>query len=261
MDIKKQEVEKAAQILLGKALPSPKAPDLAGFVSKTLQQAQEENTRSALVMIRYKSLNGNLKTREILIRKILKNQSDLYIQGVAMDIKAPRLIKVANIQEITDPVTKRKYTDPYQFLKTKLGIKIEEEAMTTPKENDFSRAVNSVGNEITVLMYLVAIDGRRRKEERAIVLEYVKNRTPNLAYDEKEMDEYLISVAPDAESFKNALMGALNQDRDSLDAFMTAVLKIITADDHIHEKERHFLTYLVQLLAQKGVLVKLPLRS
>lgn len=259
MEIRTDDVLDAVRILKTPknfsipTIPAPKS------IATTLKKATEKNTGvSVLVSMYYTSLSGNDKERDILIRRVVRNKNDWYIDGVAMDIRAPRLIKVSQIKKIIDVGSGRTYDNPYLFLQNKMGIEINNDIL--PDEpSDFSKAIARTNHEITVLMYLVAIDGVRNKKERHSVLDYVKSRTSDLNYDEDELNEYLISVAPDEESFINALHKVLNKDKQTIEAFIKGMLQVITADNTIHERERAFLIRIINLLEHDGFEITLPL--
>ncbi len=259
MEIRTSDVQDAVRILKTPitVLTQPTAP-APKSIAETLHKATERNTgASLLVSMRYTSISGNEKERDILIRRVIHNKNNWYIDGVAMDIRAPRLIKVAQIKQIMDVGSGRIYDNPYVFLQNKMGVEINNDIL--PEEpSDFSKAIARTHHEITVLMYLVAIDGIRNKNERGAVLDYVKSRTTDLSYSDEELNEYLISIAPDEESFINALHKVLNKDKSTIEAFIRGMLQVITADGTIHEKERAFLVRIINLLEHDGFEISLP---
>ncbi len=228
-------------------------------IAQTLTQSEEKAVaRSVLTRIAYKSLSGKEKEREILIRRVIKNKDDLFIDGVALDLNAPRLIKVSHILHITDPASGTIYDNPYQFLQQKMGIQIDNRLLPEPM-SDLSKAIERTSHEITVLMYLVAIDGVRDKRERQQILDYVKSRTSDLSYNEAELNEYLISLAPNEESFTQALHLALTQPKETVQAFVAAMIKIIMADGNVDPTERAFLMHIISLLEREGFEFSLPI--
>ncbi|MBR5129648.1 MAG: TerB family tellurite resistance protein [Alphaproteobacteria bacterium] len=206
---------------------------------------------SMLVGITYKSNDGSIKEREFLIRRVIHNKNDMYIDGMAVDIKAPRLIKVSQILKIDDVGTGRKYDNPYKFLQDKLGIGIADEILPEQLPT-FAKVIERLHNEITVLMYVVAIDGIREKSERGVVAKYVRSQTPDLTYSDEELDDYLISIAPDATSAGMAFQRILTKDKNILQSFIEALINVIMANGQADEKERIFLAKVLDLLESQG---------
>ena len=107
-------------------------------------------------------------------------------------------------------------------------------------------------NEIAVLMYVVAIDGIREKVERGAVAKYVRSQTTDLTYTDEELDDYLISVAPDATSAGMAFQRVLAKDKNAIQSFVEALINVIMANDEANEKERIFLAKVMDLLESQG---------
>lgn len=206
---------------------------------------------SMLVGITYKSNDGSVKERDFLIRRVIHNKNDMYIDGMAVDVKAPRLIKVSQILKIDDIGTGRHYDNPYKFLQDKLGIGIADEILPEQLPT-FAKVIERMHNEITVLMYVVAIDGIREKSERSVVAEYVRSQTTDLTYSDTELDDYLISIAPDATSAGMAFQRVLAKDKTVLQSFIEALINVIMANGTADEKERIFLAKVLDLLESKG---------
>lgn len=261
MEIKQQDILDTIKSLKGVENNAISATDPAAIpnvVRETLQKSNESTSGVSIkAIISYESLSGHIKNREFLIRRIIKNKDEYFIDGLALDIDAPRLIRVSQISYIMDPVSEYTYSDPYQFIQNVLGVDVEDYYLPEPM-SDFAKAIKEVGNEITVLMYLVAIDGVRRPEERERVLAYVKRRIPYLKYDETQMNDYLISLAPDDDSFSMAFHRVLKKGKLVIQPMLETVLDIIMADGVIHTKEKAFLARLIDLLRQDGYEIDLP---
>ncbi|MBQ9089460.1 MAG: hypothetical protein IJY58_00210 [Alphaproteobacteria bacterium] len=259
MEIKEQDILDTIQSLRG--TPSHPQPDLSvapAVVRDTLTQSDENRVGiSVMVSVGYKSMTGNIKNRDFLIRRIIQNKNEYFLDGLAIDIHAPRLIKVSQISFIQDKVTRHTYSNPYQFLQDILGVQVQRDLLTDTM-TDFAKAIQETGQEITVLMYLVAIDGVRSSIERKKVLEYIKRRVPYLNYDEDKMNDYLISMAPDDDSFSMAFQRVLKKGIVVIQPLFETVLSIIMADEQIHAKERAFLARLIDLLKQDGYVFNLP---
>lgn len=107
-------------------------------------------------------------------------------------------------------------------------------------------------------MYLVAIDGQRDKKEREVVFNYIKSRTADLTYADSDLNDYLISLAPDTESFSNALEQVLKKEKTVVQRFIETVLDIIMSDGKIDPRERNFLIKLMDILEKDGYEITLP---
>ena len=70
---------------------------------------------SAKVRIKYISLSGESKERDVVIRRVFKKSSEVLIDALCLDINAPRLIKMKNILQLIDVQTKTLYTKPDLF--------------------------------------------------------------------------------------------------------------------------------------------------
>ena len=147
---------------------------LPPLIEETLSSSTESRAGvSFLVTVNYQSLSGNIKSRDFLIRRIIKHQNEYYLDGLAMDVKSPRLIRVAQISFIKDKAATNGYSNPYRFLQEVLGVEIDN-ALLPEDMSDFAKAIKETGDELTVLMFLVAVDGIRSSTEREKVLAYVR---------------------------------------------------------------------------------------
>jgi tellurite resistance protein len=105
---------------------------------------------------------------------------------------------------------------------------------------------------------LTALDGHRDKREREKVLEYIRSRTADLTYEPDELNEYLISLAPDEVCFSSALSQVLNKGQKVVQTFLETVLDVIMANGKVDDKERAFLIRIMDLLEQDGYEISLP---
>lgn len=234
------------------SMPAPQATVMPSSVKQTLDNSEEKRTGIAvLVSLTYKSLSGNDKTRDFLIRRVIHSDKEMFFEGLAMDIRAPRLVKVSNIKEIRDIATGRIYPNPYQFIQNRLGVSVADEIL--PEQlPPFAEVIKRMHNEIAVLMYIVALDGIREKVERMSVLKYVKEQTTDLSYSDEELNDYLISVAPDAESAGMAFQRILAKDKKTIQIFVEALIDVIMSNGGADPKERVFLAKVMELLEQQG---------
>ena len=262
MDAKAKSLHEAIALLnQGRQMPlvdskTPPPPSIKGI----MDTSHEANTGiSLLVTIKYRSLSGHLKDRDILIRRVIQSKTDLYLDGVAMDIRAPRLIKVSQILEVRDITTGRIYQNPFEFVENRLGITLPQNSVKKEPKNDFSKLIERTAQEMSVLMYLVAIDGKRDKKEREVVFNYIKSRTTDLTYSDSDLEDYLISLAPDTESFSAALGEILKKENSVVQRFIETILDVIMVDGKIDPRERSFLIRQMDVLEQDGYEITLPI--
>lgn len=231
---------------------SPLPGQIPSEIHETLHSGHETRVGvSMLVGITYKSISGNYKDRDFLIRRVIQGKNEIYIDGLATDIRAPRLVKVSQIDQIRDIGSGRIYDNAYRFLQDKLGITVADDILPE-KLSEFAKVIEQMYNEITVLMYVVAIDGIREKTERNTVAKYVRAQTPNLNYTDTELDEYLISIAPDAPSAGMAFQKVLAKDKSVLQPFIEALINVIMANGDVNPKEQAFLAKVMDLLESQG---------
>lgn len=255
MEIKEQDILKTIQ---GDCPQMIEMPEVPSVIQETLINSDEERAGiSVLALIGYKSLTGHIKNREFLIRRVIQNQNDYYLDGLAMDIHMPRLIRVKQISFIQENSTGKIYSNPFKFLQQVLGIDVNN-SIFDEEMSDFAKAIQETGNELTVLMYLVAVDRIRSAVERKKVLAYVRRRVPYLDYDEEKMNDYLISLAPDDDSFSMAFHQILKKGIIVIQPLIETILDIILADGQVHVKERALLARLIDLLKQDGYQFQLP---
>ena len=272
MAIQSKDILKAIQELSGRTDHSfvpdslrakeqePTSQNLPKTVAEHLGSKDERGIGiSMLVSMSYKSLSGNVKNRDILIRRVVQSHGEFFINGLAMDIKAPRLIKVKDISEIRDVITGKVYTNPVEFIENRLGIPLVSDAQKAKSvQSDFQKVIERTGPAMTVLMYLSGIDGVRRPAERQKIMDHVRSRTQDLNYSDEELNEYLISLAPDLESFKMALQQVLSKDKDVIQKVVQSMLSVITIDNKIDDRERAFISRIISLLEQEGFEFNLP---
>lgn len=273
MSIQTKDIVRAIQELSGKT-DSSYAPDPFNVRSSERSNAQimEESTQNAdmekpqdqrvgisiLVSMSYKTPTETIKDRDILIRKVVHSHGDFFINGLAMDIKAPRLIKVKDITEIRDLTTGRIYQNPTEFIEQKLGIPLVADTQQATAKSDFQRVIERTGPAMTVLTYLSGLDGMRRPDERKKIMEHVRSRTTDLNYTDDEINDYLVSLAPDLESFKMALQQILSKDKSVVQSVVQSMLDVVTVDNKIADRERAFISRIIGLLEKEGFEFNLP---
>ncbi len=238
---------------------------LINAIPEPIQKIENESTEkqsgiSLLVSMDYVSLSGHEKNRDVLIRRVIQSKKEIYLDVLVMNIRMPRLIKVSNIREIRDITSGHIYTNPCEFIQNRLGVDVGiPKQETLNNENGFKLVIERCSHEMVVLMYLTALDGHRDKREREKVLEYIQTRTSDLTYEQDELNEYLVSLAPDEVCFSSALSHVLNKGQKVVQPFLETVLEVIMANGKIDDKERAFLIRIMDLLEQDGYEISLPI--
>ena len=261
MNIKAENLSEAIAVLnqnRTNIITTKPVSEISQSAKGVIDNAQEKRTGiSVLVSMTYQSLSGNIKNRDVLIRRIINSKGEFYIDGVALDIRAPRLIKLSCVSEIRDTVSGHIYTNPKEFVQKHLGVSTENKPI--PEKDGFETLIDRTGSEMTVLMYLVAIDGKRDKTERQKVFDYIKSRTADLSYEDDRLNDYLISLAPDEECFSTALASVLSKEQSVVQPFVETIMDIIMADGQVDNRERAFLIRIMDLLEQDGYDIRLPI--
>lgn len=246
-------------------LTNQRAKQIEEIIPQSIQthlNAKDERATgiSMLVSMSYKSMTGHVKDRDILVRKVVQSRGEFFIHGLAMDIKAPRLIKVRDIEKIQDMTSGKIYTNPVEFIEQRLGVPmVLDTKQATEKKSDFQKVIERTGPAMTVLMFLSGVDGRRGPIERQKIIEHVRSRTTDLNYTDDEINDYLIALAPDLESFKLALQQVLSKDKSVVQSVVQSMLGVITADGAVADRERAFLSRIISLLEQEGFEFNLPI--
>ena len=222
---------------------------------------------SVKVKMKYVSLSGEPKDRPVVIRRVFKNGSHIFIDALCLDINAPRLIKLENIKQITDVA----YVNVPQFFEQVLGIDLSDvplsqqkpampqsrEAMPrsstlTGSGSEMKTAIERARYEITALLYISGIDGQRDERELQKVVEYVHKRCPDLSFTDEALMQYLKMNYPDTQSFYYALERILGKEGWVVKMFLEKLMELIVADGKTDEKEKLFLADFLAILQDEG---------
>lgn len=226
---------------------------------------------SVKVKMNYLSLSGEPKDRPVVIRRVFKNGSHIFIDALCLDINAPRLIKLENIKQITDVASENVYVNVSQFFEQVLGIDLNELPLSQQKpampqnNKDMSRSSTLTGSgsemktaieraryEITALLYISGIDGQRDERELQKVVEYVHKRCPDLSFTDEALMQYLKMNYPDTQSFYYALERILGKEGWVVKMFLEKLMELIVADGKTDEKEKLFLADFLSILQDEG---------
>ena len=221
---------------------------------------------SCRVKIKYTSLSGELKDREVVIRRVFKSGSEILIDALCLDINAPRLIKMDNIVQLTDIQNKTLYTKPELFFDEVLGIEVnqkQEKAQnnnsapqyqfnSSLKNGELKTAIDMTRHEITALLFVSGIDGAKDISELKKVIEYVHRRCPNLNFDDAQLMHYLQINYPDTQSFYFALERILGKEGWIVKMFLEKLLELVVADGKKDDREKLFLADFFKILEEEG---------
>ncbi|MBE6449142.1 MAG: hypothetical protein E7013_00370 [Alphaproteobacteria bacterium] len=230
-----------------------------------------EGGLSVQVFVKYTSLSGELKQREIIIRRVFKTGKEILIDALCLDINSPRIIKLKNILQLVDIQTKTLYVHPEQFFEDVLGISLfqeKKEEQSIQKENKMPNMVSSFSkslkngqlktaldrtrHEITVLSFISDMDGTRDTRELVKIIEYVHKRCPDLDFDDADLMHYLQINRLDVQSFYFSLERILGKEGWVVKMFLEKMLELIVADGIQTEKEKLFIADFLRILEEEG---------
>ena len=248
--------------LQGKA----ETPEKQAIFEKNQKKVQSKNLLaggiSVNVIMKYISLSGEQKQRDVVIRRVFKNGKGFLVDALCLDIKAPRLIKMDNIEQVIDKRTKKTYSYK-EFFKDILGLKIDEEKdHSTPvmkssfKNGELKTAIDKTRHEITALLFMAGVDGHRDNRELAKIVEYVHKRCPDLTFEDEGLLDYFKLNYPDTQSFYFSLERILGNDGWIVKMFLEKMMALIVADGRIDSKEKMFLADFLRVLEEEGFELK-----
>lgn len=256
-------------------IPPAETKEKQEAFSHVQKQASSKNLLaggiSVKVKMKYVSLSGDPKDRPVVIRRVFKNGSHVFIDALCLDINAPRLIKLENIKQITDVASENVYVNVPQFFEQVLGIDLsdvplsqQKPAMPQSKEamprsstltgsgSEMKTAIDRARYEITALLYISGIDGDRDERELQKVVEYVHKRCPDLSFTDEALMQYLKMNYPDTQSFYYALERILGKEGWVVKMFLEKLMELIVADGKTDEKEKLFLADFLAILQDEG---------
>ena len=248
-------------------------PEKQAVFEETQKKIQAKNLLeggiSARVLMKYTSLSGEEKQREVVIRRVFKNGRGFLIDALCLDINAPRLIKMENILQITDKITNKSYSYK-EFFKDILALGATKKAPVTSagqssslpagpsslKDGELKTAIDRTRHEITALLFISAVDGHRDERELQKIIEYVHKRCPDLTFDDNKLLDYLHMNYPDTQSFYFSLERILGNEGWVVKMFLEKLMALIVADGRIDDKEKLFLADFLRVLEEEGFELK-----
>lgn len=205
--------------------------------------------------IQYTSLSGKDKQREVIIRRLLRSGSHLFMDALCVEINEPRLIKVDQISRIEDKGTHRVYTDPLVFIEQRLKIRLESATQPTAAESlndELMTAIHLARAEITALMFFARADRKLLPEEVDTVIDYVHHRCQHLTFQDKDLRSYLMGLTPDPASFNAAIHAIVKQDSWILQMFIESMMSLIAKDLTITPEESELAQQVIALAEKEG---------
>ena len=233
-------------------------PEKQAVFEKTQKKIQAKNLLeggiSARVLMKYTSLSGELKEREVVIRRVFKNGKGFLLDVLCLDINAPRIIKLQNVLQVTDKITNKSYTYK-EFFKDILALNAAKETANSTskqpssapigesslKDGELKTAIDRTRHEITALLFISAVDGQRDERELQKIIEYVHKRCPDLTFDDSKLLDYLHMNYPDTQSFYFSLERIVGNEGWIVKMFLEKLMALIVADGRIDDKEKLFL--------------------
>ena len=233
-------------------------------VRKHLQGNVLADAISVKASIHYTSLSGEKKQRDVIIRRLLKSGRHLFIEALCLAINQPRLIKVDQISRIEDAVSQRVYTDPFAFieqcLKIDLGPEIKGETPVSLDDELFT-AIRLARAEITALMFFARADHELAKEEVDVVIEYVHKRCQHLTFKDEDLRKYLMTLAPDPDSFNTAIRQIVKREDWIVQMFIEHMIGLITKDLKITPEESELAQQVLALAENEGYKIEYEKRA
>ena len=224
--------------------------------------------------IHYTSLSGKDQQREVIIRRLLKSGPHLFMEAFCPIIKEPRLIKVDQIITIEDLVSHYVDNDPIHFIEHRLGISLSPEqpqsptpAEQTQQEKDFElngelfTAMRLTRAEMTALMFFARADRELLPEEVDVVIDYVHRRCPHLTFKDADLKNYLVTLAPDPESFNAAIHQIVQKEPWVLQMFIENMMALIARDQKIAPEESELAQQVIALVEKQGFEIEYEKRS
>ena len=108
-------------------------------------------------------------------------------------------------------------------------------------------------DEIIVLKFLAAQDGRASVKELQKMMSYVEMKCINMVVPTIELQFFISELKPNISQFSESLQKIMAKDVSVVKNLMQGVLQVIKADGAIHENERLFFLKLLQILKNEGL--------
>lgn len=248
---------------------------------------------SVLFEMEYTSLSGNQKDREVVLRRVVKGRSGTFLDVFCLDIGEPRLVKLQSVSKIYDTETGEEHTDIIGYLRDRLGIEVParaREPVTTSSKNafpvlptfnaptsmpknaaqsveeekdplaDLKEAIVLTRHELTALVFMSSVDGKRDNTEYEEIIKYVHARCPDLKFSDKLLVNYLNRLYPDEESFYQSFEVIIKKEGPVLSLFLESLIHLVYADGVIDPSEKNFLESIFSILAMEGYDIQYKLK-
>lgn len=215
--------------------------------------------------VHYTSLSGKDQQREVIIRRLLRSGSHLFMEAFCPIINEPRLIKVDQIISIEDIAAHYVDNDPIHFIEHRLGISLSpaqtqplEQPQPSPQEKEFEMngelftAMRLTRAEMTALMFFARADRELLPEEVDVVIDYVHRRCPHLTFKDADLKNYLVTLVPDPESFNIAIRQIVQKEPWILQMFIENMMTLIARDQKITPEESELAQQVIALVEKQG---------
>ena len=91
---------------------------------------------SISVRLKYQTSSGEVVTKDIIIRRVVRSGKENYLDGLTLNDKVPRLIKASSVMSVTDAKTSKIYDSPAEFFQNFLGIDTQNKTMPSSMKDD-----------------------------------------------------------------------------------------------------------------------------
>ena len=206
----------------------------------------------------YQALSGETKTKDVIIRRVVRSGKENYLDVFTLDDRCPRLIRASSVTSVMDAKTSEVYS-PEEFFQDFLGVKVENDVMASSMNGgEMKTAIEMTRHEITALLYVSGIDNNRDERELKKIVDYVHRRCPNLSFRDDSLMRYLRLFVPDTESFYLSLERILGKDGWVVKMFLDYLMELVMADGQADEREKIFLADFLGILNEEGFDIEFP---
>lgn len=214
------------------------------------------------VSIDYLDATGATSSRRVLISKVYREASYIYVYGFCLLRQEQRTFRADRIQVLRLPPQWRAVSNPVSFLMTYLpGAKEDtngemgsliEDAKRDARLYDVRKAAN---HGLRVLAFVARSDGSIADAERSVVCDFVRGAAA-LVGEELDRDD-CEDVASDIETLfptkrqvANSL-DAIRLYREQSDIFLESLKKLVRADGIVNAREQNAMQMLVEILQRQ----------
>lgn len=217
-----------------------------------------EDAVSVRARVHYTSLSGKEQNREVIIRRLIKSGRFFFLEAFCTEINEARLIKVDQILSIEDLASRRVYDDPVVFIQKRLGMEMPElparsqQKEDVPLDDELLTAMRLTRAEMTALMFFARADRELSSQEVDTIIRYVHQRCLHLSFKDSGLRDYLMTLAPDPESFNAAIHQIVTKEAWILQMFIEYMMRLIARDGKITKEESQLAQKVISLAEDQG---------